>query len=160
MAALPPVPIKDMKGMPASFLDWLRLLQIIIGGTAGSIPWSNVNKSGSNLADLATKNHNDLANIQGGTSANYFHLKKALKGTKTFDFGTVNTVNTSTTTQTITGATTTNVVVVTPTSALVAGLLVYGYVSGADTVTLVCGNPTAGNIAAGSITYNILVMDN
>lgn len=29
----------------------------------------------SNLTDLATRNHNDLQNIQGGTTAQYYHMK-------------------------------------------------------------------------------------
>lgn len=40
--------------------------------TTGTL-WSSVNKSGSNLTDLETRNHSDLQNIN---SATYTHLTK------------------------------------------------------------------------------------
>ena len=174
-----PLQLMDMKKLPYSLQEWLRQLQLLVGGTAGAIPWSSINFTGSDFADLqtrlftslqftgsnltsiATRNHDDLQNIDGGSAGNYNHLQTALKGTKTaHDFGTVNAVNTATTTLTVTGATTTSAVVVSPTTALTAGLTVYGYVSSANTVTLVCVNASAGNIAAGTKTYNVMVLDN
>ncbi len=41
---------------------------------ANAIDWVFVNKTGSNLTDLETRNHNDLQNIQGGQANEYYHL--------------------------------------------------------------------------------------
>lgn len=72
--ALPPLPLSDLKQLPYSFQDWLRQLQLLVGGVVGSIPWSNVSKTGANLTDLPTRNHNDLQNIQGGAANDHYHL--------------------------------------------------------------------------------------
>lgn len=39
--------------------------------------WSNITFTGSNLTSILTRNHNDLQNIQGGTSSDYYHLTSA-----------------------------------------------------------------------------------
>ncbi|MFH1240147.1 MAG: hypothetical protein V1672_02925 [Candidatus Diapherotrites archaeon] len=41
---------------------------------ADAITWTFVNKSGSNLTDIETRNHNDLQSMDGGTTAEYYHL--------------------------------------------------------------------------------------
>ena len=41
---------------------------------SGTLSWSKVNKTGSNLTDLATRLHNDLQSLQGGASGEYYHL--------------------------------------------------------------------------------------
>lgn len=43
----------------------------------GQIVWSSLNLTGSSLADLETRNHNDLQNHQGGTTDEYYHLTAA-----------------------------------------------------------------------------------
>ena len=53
------------------FLLWRRLTQ------AGQILWGSLDFTGSNLTDLATRNHNDLQNIAGGASNDYSHLTAA-----------------------------------------------------------------------------------
>lgn len=70
---LPPAPINEP---PTSFAwqQWYLELQKFVGGTSGTIPWDNVNKAGSDLADLATKDHASLQNIQGGTTGERYHL--------------------------------------------------------------------------------------
>lgn len=158
-----PPPYVPTKILPSILQDWLRrfYLQVLGASGTGSIVWTNINFTSSNITDIQTRNHNNLQNIQGGTTSNFWHLKTALKGTKSaFDFGTVSAVSTATTTLTITGATTTSTVSVSPTTALTAGLTVYGYVSSADTVTLVCVNASTSSLAAGTKTYNVLVLDN
>ncbi len=40
----------------------------------GAILWTQIDKTGSNLTDLVTRNHNDLQSLQGGTAAQYYHL--------------------------------------------------------------------------------------
>lgn len=58
----------------SSFDDWMYRLWRRVSATAG-IAWSMVDKTGSNLTDLTTRNHNDLQNIQGG--ADLQHLTAA-----------------------------------------------------------------------------------
>lgn len=74
-AALPPVPLKDIAHLPYTFQEWLRKIQQLLA-TAG-IPWTLIDFTGSDLADIATRNHNDLQNIQGGSAAEYYHLTSA-----------------------------------------------------------------------------------
>jgi hypothetical protein len=50
---------------------------------SGQIAWAQVNKVGSNLTDLVTRNHNDLQNIQGGNPGDYQHLTTAQVSTAT-----------------------------------------------------------------------------
>jgi len=45
--------------------------------SAGGFAWSLIDKTGSNLTDLATRNHNDLQSIQGGSVGDYYHLTTA-----------------------------------------------------------------------------------
>jgi hypothetical protein len=75
-----------------------------------------------------------------------------------FDFPNIGAVAISTTTTTITGSAIGDNVLVTPSTALEAGLVVYGYVSATDTITLVASNPTAGAINPVSRTYYITVI--
>lgn len=51
--------------------DLLRFVTDISTGTANSIPWVTVNKAGSNLNEIETRNHNDLQNLDSG---NFQHL--------------------------------------------------------------------------------------
>lgn len=53
---------------------WFDNLRRFLSDTTGLIPWSNVNKSGSNLTDITTRRHNDLQLIQGGAADDYYHL--------------------------------------------------------------------------------------
>lgn len=76
----------------------------------------------------------------------------------THDFGTVNAGTTGAQTVTVTDAEAGDVVRVRERSGgLAAGLFVYGRVTGADTVTVYCANVTGGNIAVGSLTYDVWV---
>ena len=60
-------------------------LTAIQAGTANTITWATVSKSGSNLTDLATRNHSGLQNIDGGT----YHLSQS-------QYETINTLSTKT----------------------------------------------------------------
>lgn len=53
--------------------EWLRRLYIR-AAEAGQILWSQVSKAGSNLTDIETRRHRDLQDLQGGTTAEYYHL--------------------------------------------------------------------------------------
>jgi hypothetical protein len=74
---LPPVPLRDIKDLPYTLQEWLRKIQQLVSSATGAIPWIIVDKTGSNLTDLTTRNHNDLQNKQGGTSSEYYHLTSA-----------------------------------------------------------------------------------
>jgi hypothetical protein len=70
-----PPPYADLKNLPNSFQMWyLRVKDYTNSIASAVIPWAQVDKSGSNLTDLTTRNHNDLTNIFGGGTADYYHL--------------------------------------------------------------------------------------
>jgi len=52
------------------FEDLRKRVNTVISDTA-SLAWASINKSGSNLVDLETKNHADLDNLN---TAGYTHL--------------------------------------------------------------------------------------
>ena len=154
--ALPPAPINVSDNSSFVWLEWYRQLRNYLN-TSGNVPWSVVNKAGSNLSDLATRAHSSLQSLLPVGTAGY-HLNRALAGSKTHDFASVASLNTQTTTLTVTGAQTGDNVVVNPSTALEAGLIVYAYVSAADTVTIVASNASAGAIDPVSRTYYITVL--
>lgn len=154
---LPPPPMNSYDNNSFVWLEWYRKLRDFIQ-TSGSVPWDVVDKAGANITDIPNRAHNNLQSLQGGTAGSYYHLIKYLSSSKTHDFGSISTVSTATTTQTVTGAAAGDTVLITPSTALEAGLVVYGYVSAADTITIVANNPTAGSIDPASRTYYILVL--
>jgi len=154
---LPPPPITQENNNSFVWMEWYRQLRNFVS-TSGSVPWAIVNKTGSSLSDLASRAHSQLQSIQGGTVGSYYHLIKALSGSKTHDFGSIGAVSTATTTATVTGAATGDSVLITPSTALEAGINVYGYVSAADTITIVANNSTAGAIDPASRTYYVSVI--
>lgn len=155
--ALPPAPINVSDNSSFVWLNWYRQLRDYLN-TSGNVPWAVVNKAGSNLSDLAIRSHASLQSVQGGTSGSQYHLTRALNGSKVFDFPSVASLNTQTTTLTITGAQVGDSVIVNPSTALEAGLIVYAYVSAADTVTIVASNPATVAIDPVSRTYYITVL--
>jgi hypothetical protein len=72
---LPPVPIGEPEGSFA-WQQWYLALQQIYNGT-GTIAWALVDKTGSNITDIATRAHNNLQSAQGGTSGERYHLTQA-----------------------------------------------------------------------------------
>lgn len=72
---LPPVPIGEPQGSFA-WQQWYLQLQQFYTGT-GTIAWDLVDKAGSDLVDLATRDHASLQNMQGGTTGERFHLTSA-----------------------------------------------------------------------------------
>lgn len=70
---LPPPPTNAAPG-DLVWLEWYRQLRDFVGGTSGSLPWVQVDKTGANITDIPTRNHNNLQSIQGGTSGEYYHL--------------------------------------------------------------------------------------
>lgn len=69
---LPPPPINDTPGS-FTWLEWYRQLRNYVS-TSGSVPWYIINFSGSNLTDIATRLHNNLQGLQGGTAGQMNHL--------------------------------------------------------------------------------------
>lgn len=72
---LPPPPINDSPGS-FTWLEWYRQLRSYIS-TSGSVPWYVINFAGSNISDIAQRDHNLLQNTQGGTSGEKYHLTSA-----------------------------------------------------------------------------------
>jgi hypothetical protein len=75
MALLPPPPTQDQSGSYA-WLDWYRQLRNYIS-QQGSIPWSVIDFSGSDIDDITSRSHQSLQSIQGGTPGEYYHLTQA-----------------------------------------------------------------------------------
>jgi len=71
---IPPAPIKDPWGS-YTWDDWFRQIRDR-GQATGTITWQSINFTGSSLTSIVDRKHNDLTNIQGGTSAEYYHLTK------------------------------------------------------------------------------------
>lgn len=72
---LPPPPINDQPGS-FTWLEWYRQLRNYIS-TNGSVPWYVINFAGSNITDIATRDHDQLQNIDGGTAGEHYHLTAA-----------------------------------------------------------------------------------
>jgi len=72
---LPPPPINDQPGS-FTWLEWYRKLRDYIS-TNGSVPWYIINFAGSNITDIATRDHDQLQNLDGGTAGEHYHLTAA-----------------------------------------------------------------------------------
>lgn len=72
---LPPPPINDQPGS-FTWLEWYRQLRTYIS-TNGSVPWYIINFAGSNITDIATRDHDNLQNLDGGTAGEHYHLTLA-----------------------------------------------------------------------------------
>jgi hypothetical protein len=72
---LPPVPIGEPTDSFA-WQQWYLSLQQFYTGT-GTLSWDLVDKTGSDLADLVTRDHASLQNMQGGTTGERYHLTSA-----------------------------------------------------------------------------------
>ncbi len=73
--ALPPPPIQDKPGS-FTWLEWYRQLRAYVS-TSGSVPWYIINFAGSNITDIAVRDHDSLQGIQGGTAGEHYHLTAA-----------------------------------------------------------------------------------
>lgn len=77
-AGIPPPPLNSPSGS-YYWLEWYTNLTNFLNGT--NIPWSSLNFTGSNIADIQNRYHNSLTNIQGGNASgtasptgNAYHL--------------------------------------------------------------------------------------
>lgn len=73
--SLPPPPIQDKPGS-FTWLEWYRQLRAYVS-TSGSVPWYIINFAGSNITDIALRDHDNLQGIQGGTAGEHYHLTSA-----------------------------------------------------------------------------------
>jgi len=72
---LPPPPTQDSQGSYA-WLEWFRQLRNYIT-QVGSVPWSIIDFTGSTLSSIASRSHQVLQALQGGTTGEYYHLTNA-----------------------------------------------------------------------------------
>lgn len=72
---LPPPPINDKPGS-FTWMEWYRQLRNYVS-TSGSVPWYILNFSGSSITDIASRDHNALQAIQGGSAGEHYHLTQA-----------------------------------------------------------------------------------
>lgn len=72
---LPPPPVNDQPGS-FTWMEWYRQLRNYVS-TSGSVPWYIINFAGSNITDIASRAHNHLQTLQGGTAGEMYHLTAA-----------------------------------------------------------------------------------
>jgi hypothetical protein len=72
MAGLPPPPTNDAQGSFA-WLEWFRQLRTYIS-SVGSVPWNIIDFAGSTLSSIASRSHQVLQSLQGGTTGEYYHV--------------------------------------------------------------------------------------
>jgi hypothetical protein len=72
LAPIPNLPVGDSH----EWREWFFLLWESLGGTQGSIFYTGLNFTGSNLTSIQTRAHNTLQGLQGGNvgGTEYYHL--------------------------------------------------------------------------------------
>lgn len=73
--ALPPPPTKAPDGSFA-WMDWYNKLQQFVS-QGGTVPWANIDFTGSSIGDIQNRNHELLSSLQGGTTGEHYHLTQA-----------------------------------------------------------------------------------
>lgn len=76
MAKVSPPPLQTEMGS-VQWLEWFRLIQIVLQQKLDTVTWVDIDFTGSDLADIATKSHNSLDSIQGGSSTERYHLSQS-----------------------------------------------------------------------------------
>lgn len=73
---IPPIPYTD------DLDDLKSWLSVNILGNLSKLSlgfnWNSIDKTNSNLLDILTRNHNDLQNIQGGSTNERYHVSSAI----------------------------------------------------------------------------------
>lgn len=72
---LPPPPTRAANG-DFAWTAWYNQLYTLLS-TSGSVSWALIDKAGSSIADLASKAHDLLTGLQGGTTGEHYHLTAA-----------------------------------------------------------------------------------
>lgn len=133
--------------------------------TGGASRWTidtagNLDASVDNSVDIGASGANRPRDVYVGTGvqvAGGTKLNKLLSTTATLDFGSIAAQDTADLTVTLTGAATGDAVAIGPPSGLEADIVVFGFVSAADTVTVRAANPTGASIDPASATYRVTV---
>ena len=73
---LPPPPNPNTDINDYSWRDWFRILRDYLTNT-GTILWSLIDFTGSDIKDIQKRQHNDLQGLQGGSSGQEYHLTSA-----------------------------------------------------------------------------------
>lgn len=73
---IPPTPIGAPPGH-SFWNDWYEKIRDVINQGSVSVLWSNINFSGSNITSIASRAHNNLQSLQGGSAGEYYHLTAA-----------------------------------------------------------------------------------
>lgn len=87
---LPPTPV----GVPPGhsfWNDWYEKLRNLVNTGSITVLWSNIDFTGSNITDIASRAHNNLQSLQGGAAGEYNHLTNA-QVTKLNDIPAANTL--------------------------------------------------------------------
>jgi hypothetical protein len=73
---LPPTPV----GVPPGhsfWNDWYEKLRTLVNQGSISVLWSSISFTGSNITDIAARDHNNLQSTQGGVAGEKYHLSSA-----------------------------------------------------------------------------------
>ncbi len=73
---LPPAPVRDPWGS-YTWEDWFRKLRDRAMAGLTSVLWTAIDFTSSSITNILDRKHNDLQSMQGGTSAEYYHLTSA-----------------------------------------------------------------------------------
>lgn len=90
MAILPPPPSQEPDKDSYVWINWFQSLHAYLT-LVGRLAWTVIDFTGSNITDIATRQHKDLQSIQGGTTDEYYHLT-ATQHSALIDTKTANTV--------------------------------------------------------------------
>lgn len=73
---LPPPPTQEPDKNTYVWVNWFQALYDWLT-KVGRLAWTVIDFTSSNITDIETRNHNDLQNIQGGTTSERYHLTSA-----------------------------------------------------------------------------------
>lgn len=73
---IPPPPADFTPDNQWAWMDFYKQIRTTIN-SASIVTWSNLNFTGSNITDIASRDHNNLQNVQGGGVGDKQHLTSA-----------------------------------------------------------------------------------
>jgi hypothetical protein len=73
---LPPPPSQEPDKDSYVWINWFQSLYSYLT-LVGRLAWTVIDFSSSNITDIVIRKHNDLQTIQGGTTAEYYHMTAA-----------------------------------------------------------------------------------
>jgi hypothetical protein len=155
----PRVP-NDPIGETHSWREFFYRLTTYVAQTSGSF-FTGLNFTGSNLASIVTRNHNDLTQIQGGVTGDRHHLTTAQVGLLTYAVPNLVEYNVPVTGFSYTGANTTGILVLDPAGVLATGTIVMPAaptsnqkftICSTQVITALTVSPNIGQTVLGAIT--------